>query len=516
MTPLQTQLEVKRLSRLGRLQLEKLKSVSDSRIANIYNRAAVKIAGLIELEGQPPARLAAIQRDIEKEIAKLSPKVSKVAKSEIGKATTTSIKAVEKSSGVYNGLLPKTYTTQLTRKAFGRVYNRSMKALMINAHDGIELSSRIWDINQVTLRKMRDILRDGYLSGLTDSAMQRQIKSLLLLPNVDMRTKFWKDFFKQYPPGRGVYKSAHKNVMRVIGTEINESYRRAAAEYASEKSWVLGVGWELVAGHAELDICDDIASSDYYGLGEGVYPPDAVPITPHPQCLCYTITVPRPELMPTDPPAGSWESANNLKEIENLAKSKYPKMNFGFNALDPVSVRSVMANFETLLKIYPWVVDFIRGVVSNFHLMESYSDYVYSKDDYIVLKSDKMDSNFDSVGATIYAFGDRLHKSLIDSNKSLTPVIGSNGHGMVKHSIRHFELNHPGKSFVDGFVKVHMQSPTKWSKYTQEVNNYLNTLTGSHWYDSMVLFDKAPIDLVRRSKRTWVKWEKDFGYKRGE
>src|SRR5690606_3258478 len=43
--------------------------------------------------------------------------------------------------------------------------------------------------------------------------------------------------------------------------------------------------------HPRPDICDLYANQNLYGLGPGGYPPDAVPSTPHPNCLCVRVAI---------------------------------------------------------------------------------------------------------------------------------------------------------------------------------------------------------------------------------
>lgn len=53
--------------------------------------------------------------------------------------------------------------------------------------------------------------------------------------------------------------------------------------------------WLTSQRHPKEDICDDIQDTDWYGLGEGVFPPELVPARPHPNDLCRRRHILRPQ-----------------------------------------------------------------------------------------------------------------------------------------------------------------------------------------------------------------------------
>lgn len=178
-------------------------------------------------------------------------------------------------------------------KPWENAINKILKGI-----DGITLSDRIWDIHSSTYKDIRKLIANSYRDGEYISTIMKDLRGFLYLPDVDMRTKYWKEFFKEHPPGPGIYKSAYKNMQRLIRTEVTRAYRTAAAEYAKSKTWVKGIQWHRAAGHGECSTgeCDEYATNDLYGLGAGVYPPDALPIS-HPQCQCYITIVPKIEMV---------------------------------------------------------------------------------------------------------------------------------------------------------------------------------------------------------------------------
>ena len=73
---------------------------------------------------------------------------------------------------------------------------------------------------------------------------------------------------------------------RIAHTELGASLQESDT-MASIRSPVIGaLRWMLSPLHTVPDECDVLASQNYYGLGAGVYPPEAFPSPPHPFDQC--------------------------------------------------------------------------------------------------------------------------------------------------------------------------------------------------------------------------------------
>jgi len=156
----------------------------------------------------------------------------------------------------------------------------------------MDISTKVWDINNTDLKTLRKVVMTAIEEGKSQSQITNLIRPFLILPDADMRKTFWKDFFKMFPSGRGVYRSAWKNIMRLTRTETNRAFRQYSAEYAKTRKWVYGIKWFRSPASEPCVECDGYANDDTYGLGAGIYPPDGLPVS-HPFCICYTILVPR-------------------------------------------------------------------------------------------------------------------------------------------------------------------------------------------------------------------------------
>lgn len=276
--------EIDRIIRDARKHHMKAIQQTEKKLIALYQKAADDVGKLILSYGPEAENVAMyyeLRQQLEDRIRKLAEEASRIVSDTIGSEAARGIRStaasvLEASHGIV-GMLPSA--------EFGRIYTEAVRAMSVTI-DGLELSAKIWRINQVTLQGMRELLLEGMLSGRSSSEIYRQMKMYLKLNKVNLSTKFWRDYFEKHPPGRGVYRSAWKNVLRVMRTETNRAFREGAQLYAQGKTWAKGMKFNLSSAHPEPDICDDLADQDS-GLGPGVYPVGSAPTSPHPHCFCY-------------------------------------------------------------------------------------------------------------------------------------------------------------------------------------------------------------------------------------
>lgn len=79
---------------------------------------------------------------------------------------------------------------------------------------------------------------------------------------------------------------------RLARTELNNAFHETATRLGEAHPWVSGQKWNLSGRHPKADDCDVLANKAVTrGADRGVYPADAVPRKPHPQCLCFLTPV---------------------------------------------------------------------------------------------------------------------------------------------------------------------------------------------------------------------------------
>lgn len=87
------------------------------------------------------------------------------------------------------------------------------------------------------------------------------------------------------------------NAERIAFTELQNARGEAEVQIFRADPLVRAVKWTLSPNRGTQrtpDACNVLATTDYYGLGHGVYPVDKVPPSPHPWCRCERMPVMRP------------------------------------------------------------------------------------------------------------------------------------------------------------------------------------------------------------------------------
>jgi len=151
--------------------------------------------------------------------------------------------------------------------------------------EGLKVSSQIWAQNQI--KSIENEVLSAIARGTSADELGRRLRVHLLGSDAltpqelaDLRTV------------RGVErrKLGHSilyKAKRLARTEINNAYWESGRLSAQESPVVLGISWNLSNRHPKWDVCDILANQDLYGLGKGIYPPEALPPKPHPNDLCY-------------------------------------------------------------------------------------------------------------------------------------------------------------------------------------------------------------------------------------
>jgi hypothetical protein len=112
---------------------------------------------------------------------------------------------------------------------------------------------------------------------LVNSALARGLSAVEFAREV-------REFVNPLTPGGASYAAK-----RLARTEINNAAHAMAIESVRETPWVGSMRWTLSGSHGRPDVCDQYAHGG--PNNDGVYPKTAVPVKPHPQCLCYPVSV---------------------------------------------------------------------------------------------------------------------------------------------------------------------------------------------------------------------------------
>lgn len=206
-------------------------------------------------------------------------------------------------------ILAQLGTTDDKRKAINELCETATKerrAQGMTAHafataerGGLTLSSRVWNLTGNAKQELETIIQNGILEGKGAKEIASGINGYLNNPNALFRRVRNKETgnlelseaAKKYHPGQGVYRSAYKNALRLVRTEMNAAYRRAEWESYQNNPLVTGYEIRLSNNHTTtvngkvkrlVDICDKLA---------GIYPKSFLWTGWHPQCRCIMLPI---------------------------------------------------------------------------------------------------------------------------------------------------------------------------------------------------------------------------------
>ena len=232
--------------------------------------------------------------------------------------------AIKKNEELYNAYLKGVTTSDVIKKLL------KSETLKIDVRT---LSNRIWKINDPFFTKIELILNSGLAQGVPAREIAKKIRLTLKKPyamsidevrRLDIPVAYKEKLISQiikYKPGRGVYKSALQNALRVARTEINIAYRRQDYLINDDLEFVKGWEVELSGQHPTFDMCDDL---------KGEYPKKFEFTGWHPECRCFStpILVSKKDAIKIikDPNYNVSGVSNIPKSAEFWVKKNVPKM----------------------------------------------------------------------------------------------------------------------------------------------------------------------------------------------
>lgn len=154
---------------------------------------------------------------------------------------------------------------------------------------GMNLSDRVWKYTNQYKGDIEMALDIGLGDRKSASQLSRDIRKYLQKPDDlfrRVRNKHGNLVLsknaKAYHTGRGVYRSAYKNAMRLTRTELNMAYRTSDYERRKNLDFVVGIEIRRSNRVYGCPICEEL---------KGKYPKDFKFMGWHPQCRCHTISI---------------------------------------------------------------------------------------------------------------------------------------------------------------------------------------------------------------------------------
>lgn len=157
---------------------------------------------------------------------------------------------------------------------------------------GLNLSDRVWKMNDRLKYDIQESINAALEPGKSAKGLAKDI--MKYLNNPDARFRRIRDIngdlklskqAKQYHPGRGVYRSAFANALRLARTEINTAWHEADIARWNALPFIVGYRVQNSKNRVST-VCPICKSYD------GVLFPKRIRVLPvHPQCMCTTISV---------------------------------------------------------------------------------------------------------------------------------------------------------------------------------------------------------------------------------
>ncbi|GHT02065.1 hypothetical protein AGMMS49525_04790 [Bacteroidia bacterium] len=230
----------------------------------------------------------------------LNEQVNKLIESEASKVTAS----ISYSIG-YVWDISNKKNTALTNKVLSKLREIPEKYLKTNQDvldafltrkvRGLRLSERVWNYNESIKTEIEKAINASLSEGKSAAQLSRDVRKYLNNPDaLFRRVRDVRGNLKlsasalAYQPGKGVYRSAYKNAMRLARTEINKAYHIADNTRWKQLDFV--IGYRVHTTDRKFNTCDLCTEL------QGLYPKDFVFTFWHPQCLCYVT----PELITTE------------------------------------------------------------------------------------------------------------------------------------------------------------------------------------------------------------------------
>lgn len=202
------------------------------------------------------------------------------------------------AASIAAALAPAGYQASVTQRALAQLRE-------FVAADGLQLSDRVWRVDQATRSTINDVLRGAIERGAT----ARQAAAELLMQGSAVPSEVALLLRDATPEqiARRVSSSLMRaegnplrNALRIMRTEINRAHTEAFVAAAFEHPDVGAVKFNLSPLHPRPDRCDFHAAANLHGLGRGVYPQGQHPYPAHPETLSYLTVVFEDEISDAD------------------------------------------------------------------------------------------------------------------------------------------------------------------------------------------------------------------------
>lgn len=252
---------------------EKLYKDITKRVANMGNYNLQK-QNLILLQRDIDARIKQLNDDIQNNIIR----DMRIVSNEVVMDKRTFLKQCGfKDSEIHNAF--QYVPDQIIRNIInGNIYQ-----------DGWSLSKAIWGYNQKTHKDLQKIISIGTSQGKSAYEIAKDLE-FYVQPSASKPSKIiysWrKDKAGNKIKDQFYFGKVDYNAQRLARTMITHAYQQSFETVNRNDPFVIGYKWLTSNFHGRVcEICRERETTDQFGLGEGVFPKDQLPLD-HPNGMC--------------------------------------------------------------------------------------------------------------------------------------------------------------------------------------------------------------------------------------
>lgn len=226
----------------------------------------------------------------------------------ISQQTVGATKQFLASAGMPKALILPAYqfvpTTVVERVATGQLYDGNWS-----------LSKAIWSDVTTKQSEINRIIAQGIAMNKSSYEIAKDLETY-----VNPKAKKPWDWNKVYP---GSTKQIDYNAQRLARTAVSHAYQQAFNECVAPNPFVEAVQWNNAHSGRVCPLCIELAETDQFGLGEGIFPKGEEPLD-HPNGMCFLTVVLTDTLSNIAKDIKSWMMGGENPELDAYAKFLNP------------------------------------------------------------------------------------------------------------------------------------------------------------------------------------------------
>lgn len=200
--------------------------------------------------------------------------------------------------------------------AFSHVPDDIVKSLLSGQlYDGDwSLSKSIWGGTRKTQRDINTIISEGVAMNKSAYDIAKDLEQY-----VDPTARKDWEWSKVYP---GTNRVVDYNAQRLARTMVSHAYQQSFIKTTQSNPFVEAYRWLVSNSHRTCEICIDRSQNDHYGLGDGVFPKDQLPLD-HPNGMCTYEAVITSNMTQIADRLADWAEGKSDPALDAYAKTLY-------------------------------------------------------------------------------------------------------------------------------------------------------------------------------------------------